>query len=86
MTEKALGRTRLREKELHHCLEQEEMELYLLNQELDEELKIPSHIDNCFDCYIQFFELQTFHLILNSELRKPISNQIKNLVKDIQNN
>lgn len=72
---------------IERCLEEAEIETYLLAEGLhEEEIRISDHIGNCYDCYLQYFDLCTFHQILNSELSKPISKQIKDLVKGIQKN
>ncbi len=78
---------KLNDKRIEHCLEEDEIESYLLQNGLhEEELRIADHIGNCYDCYLQYFDLRTFHQILNSELSKPISRRIKDLVKGISKN
>jgi len=75
------------DKRIEHCLEEVEIESYLLQNGLhEEELRISDHIGSCYDCYLQYFDLRTFHQILNSELGKPISTRIKDLVKGISKN
>jgi len=75
---------KLNDKRIEHCLEEDEIESYLLqNGPHEEELRISDHIGSCYDCYLQYFDLRTFHQILNSELSKPISRRIKDLVKGI---
>ena len=75
------------DKRIEHCLQEDEIESYLLQNGLhEEELRISDHIGSCYDCYLQYFDLCTFHQILNSELSKPISRRIKDLVKGIQKN
>jgi hypothetical protein len=77
----------LNDKRIEHCLEEDEIESYLLKKGLhEEELRISDHIGSCYDCYSQYFDLCTFHQILNSELSKPISRRIEDLVKGIQKN
>ncbi len=78
---------KLNDSRIEHCLEEDEIESYLLQNGLhEEELRISDHIGSCYDCYLQYFDLCTFHQILNSELGKPISRRIKDLVKGIQKN
>jgi len=78
---------KLNDNRIEHCLEEDEIESYLLRNGLhEEELRILDHIGSCYDCYLQYFDLCTFHQILNSELSKPISRRIKDLVKGIQKN
>jgi hypothetical protein len=75
------------DKRIEHCLQEDEIENYLLQNGLhEEELRISDHIGSCYDCYLQYFDLRTFHQILNSELSKPISRRIKDLVKGISKN
>ena len=75
------------DKRIERCLEEDEIESYLLQNGLhEEELRISDHIGSCYDCYLQYFDLCTFHQILNSELGKPISRRIKDLVKGISKN
>jgi len=75
------------DKRIERCLEEDEIESYLLQNGLhEEELRISDHIGSCYDCYLQYFDLRTFHQILNSELSKPISRRIKDLVKGISKN
>ena len=78
---------KLNDKGIEHCLEENEIESYLLRNGLhEEEIRISDHIGSCYDCYLQYFDLRTFHQILNSELSKPISRQITDLVKGMQKN
>ena len=78
---------KLNDKRIERCLEEAEIEIYVLQNALHgEEIRISAHIGSCYDCYLQFFDLCTFHQILNSELSKPISRQIKDLVKGLQKN
>ncbi len=78
---------KLNDKRIEHCLEEDEIESYLLQNGLpEEELRISDHIGSCYDCYLQYFDLRTFHQILNLELSKPISRRIKDLVKGISKN
>ncbi len=78
---------KLKDKKTEHCLEEDELEVYVIQNGLyEKELRIWDHIGSCYDCYLQYFDLCAFHQILNSELSKPISRQIKNLVRGIQKN
>ena len=78
---------KLNNNRIERCLEEAEIEIYVLqNVRHEEELRISAHIGSCYDCYLQYFDLRTFHEILNSELSKPISRQIKDLVRGIQKN
>jgi len=78
---------KLNDKRIEHCLEEDEIESYLVQNGLhEEELRISDHIGSCYDCYLQYFDLRTFHQILNLELSKPISRRIKDLVKGISKN
>jgi len=78
---------KLNDNRIEHCLEEDEIDSYVLQKGFhEEELRISDHIGSCYDCYVQYFDLCTFHQILNSELSKPISRRIKNLVKGIQKN
>lgn len=74
----------LKEKRLIRCFAKEEIEIYIIDEEYDEENLISSHLDSCYDCYVQYFELRAFQDILDFELRKPISAEIKSLVRGIQ--
>ncbi|MFQ5674900.1 MAG: hypothetical protein ACE5G1_03300 [bacterium] len=74
----------MKEKRRHRCLEKEEIELYIIDEDYDEEDLIASHLDCCYDCYVQYFELCAFQEILDFELRKPISAEIRSLVRGIQ--
>ena len=78
---------KLNDKMIEDCLEEDEIEVYVIQNGLHtQELRISDHIGSCYDCYLQYFDLCTFHKILSSELSKPISRQIKNLVRGIQRN
>ncbi len=69
------------------CLRDNEIELFLLQRLfLDEsdERRISEHLSLCSECFRRFIGLQTFHDILSSELKKPISNGVKILVKGLK--
>ncbi|GEM_PF-2458931 len=78
---------KLNDKSRERCLEEAEIEIYILQNALHEEgPRVSAHIGSCYDCYMQYFDLSTFHQILNLELSKPISKQTKDLVRGIQKN
>ena len=77
------------ERRFETCLGEHEIETYLLQpqvfQHLDES-RISAHIKTCYDCFNLYFDLRNYHQILSAELAKPISRQIIDLVKGLQDN
>ena len=72
---------------LNECLRDSDIDAYLLQQDqisFTKQLEVSSHISKCCDCFERYYELRVFHQILKSELNKPISKQILDLVKEIQ--
>jgi len=73
---------------LDGCLGDNEIELFLLQGyflEQKQKERINQHLSVCSACFRRYIELRMFHDILFSELRKPISNRVRNLVKGLQN-
>ena len=76
----------MKPKIVNTCLEADEIERFVLTREgydLSQELIILNHINYCPHCYKKFYEIELFHDILNTELKKPISEQVLNLVEHL---
>lgn len=72
-------------KRLNKCLKVNEIELIILSERIRSEQSYNlHHLRNCYKCYRRFFKLRIFYQILYWELNKPVSKQVKNLVKQIQ--
>ena len=74
--------------ELNGCLRDNEIELFLLQRyflEQKQKERIGLHLAACSDCFRRYIGLRMFHDILFSELKKPVSNGVRNLVKGLQN-
>ncbi len=68
------------------CLKADAIEKFVLNKKLFNEsnkLEIISHIYCCYSCYEQYYQIELYHRILSSELKKPVSQQIRNLVEEL---
>lgn len=72
-------------KRLNKCLKVNEIELLILSEHIRNEQSYRFyHLRNCYHCYKHAFKIRIFYQILFWELNKPISRQVKNLVKRIQ--
>lgn len=74
---------------LNNCLRDSTIEKYLIDKQslgYVEELEVTSHISSCCDCFERFYDLRIYHLILSSELEKPVSVKVIHYVKDLQQN
>ena len=67
-----------------NCLEDYEIEGYV-RQIDDEALKrrCSTHISHCFRCFNRYFEIRMLDEILDTELQKPISDVVRNWVREM---
>ncbi|MFQ5770364.1 MAG: hypothetical protein ACE5HX_07505 [bacterium] len=79
----------MKPKIVNPCLKAEEIERYVLKKEWynkTQELNILKHFNYCNKCCKYYFEMEMFHQILDTELMKPISKEVINLVEELQSN
>lgn len=67
------------------CLELNEIEQFILQQSAErfDTSAISAHLDSCSRCKQVFSELRIFYNILFDELKKPVTNQVFHLVKNL---
>lgn len=66
------------------CLMANELERLVLENEFEYRTQFIDHINRCNRCRRLFFEARMFHQILSTELNKPISSRIINLVRGLE--
>lgn len=68
-----------------NCLKEDEIERLVLQSDPGgPNLGFSRHLNDCKRCRRRFFEMRMFHQILTSELNKPTSGKILNLVRGLE--
>ena len=67
----------------HVCLNMEEIERIVLEENHGRDVATRVQIEACDRCRQRFYEARVFHNILNDELRKPVSPRILKLVQTL---
>jgi hypothetical protein len=67
------------------CLDDYELEAYVQGNCDSVARQIGAiHISRCYRCFVRHFDVRMLHEILENELKKPVSEQVLNWVKEIQ--
>jgi hypothetical protein len=67
------------------CLSDYELEVYVQgNCDCVTRQICAIHISRCYRCFVRYFNIDMFDQILQNELKKPVSKQVLDWVKDIK--